>query len=51
MSESLDIAKQFLNTEVDFVIDRPSGSKHPKFDMIYPINYGYVPEVKAPDGK
>jgi len=51
MSESLAIAKQFLNKEVDFVIDRPLGSKHPKFDMIYPINYGYVPDVTAPDGE
>ena len=32
------------------VIDRPLGSCHPKFkDMIYPINYGFVPNVFAPD--
>lgn len=51
MSESLNIAKRFLNKKVDFIIDRPLGSKHPKFDMIYPINYGYIPGVEAPDGE
>lgn len=51
MSESLSIAKQFLNKEVDFIVEGKLGSKHPKFDTIYPINYGYVPDVKAPDGE
>lgn len=51
MSESPNLAKQFLGKNVDFIIDRPLGSKHPKFDFIYPINYGYVPNVKAPDGE
>lgn len=32
-------------------IDRPLGSAHPKHpDIIYPVNYGYVPGVMAPDG-
>ncbi len=32
-------------------IDRPLGSTHPKHpDILYPVNYGYVPGVMAPDG-
>lgn len=32
-------------------IDRPLGSRHPKHpDMIYPVNYGEVAGVMAPDG-
>ena len=32
-------------------IDRPLGSRHPKYpDMIYPVNYGEVVGVPAPDG-
>ncbi len=32
-------------------MDRPLGSRHPKHpDMIYPVNYGYVEGVMAPDG-
>jgi len=34
------------------VIDRPLGSRHPRFpDMIYPVNYGYVEDVIGGDGK
>ena len=37
---------------VSVVVDRPLGSYHPKHpDMIYPINYGYVPGIMAPDGE
>lgn len=33
-------------------IDRPMGTAHPKRpDIIYPINYGYVPGLIAPDGE
>lgn len=37
---------------VTVVIDRPLGSTHPKHpEMIYPVNYGYIPESLAPDGE
>ncbi len=49
-SRSLEIAKQFLGKEIEIIIDRPIGSKHPKYDFIYEVNYGYVPNTKAPDG-
>ena len=33
-------------------VDRPLGSYHPKYkDMYYPINYGYIEGVIAPDGE
>ncbi len=36
---------------VTVTMDRPLGSRHPKHpDMIYPVNYGYVEGVMAPDG-
>lgn len=44
-------SKQFLNRKVTIQIDRPMGSKHPKWNFVYPINYGFVPNTKAPDGK
>ena len=45
------IFENYLGKEIKIVVDRPLGSKHPKFDMVYPINYGYVPNTKAPDGE
>lgn len=44
-------AKQFLGKTVAVTMDRPLGSKHPKHGYIYPVNYGFVPETKAPDGE
>lgn len=37
---------------VKVVVDRPIGSRHPKYqELIYPVNYGYVDGVMAPDGE
>lgn len=37
---------------VTVTVDRPLGSYHPKHkDMYYPINYGYVAGIMAPDGE
>lgn len=37
---------------VRVIVDRPLGSRHPQYpDMIYPVNYGYVEGVFAPDGE
>ena len=39
-----------LGARVHCVMDRPLGSAHPRYpDMIYPVNYGYVPGVMAGD--
>lgn len=40
-----------LGKIVAVIVDRPLGSRHPDFDMIYPINYGYVDGIFAPDGE
>lgn len=32
-------------------MDRPMGSKHPKFGFEYTENYGYIAGVPAPDGE
>ena len=37
---------------VKVIVDRPLGSRHPKHkDIVYPVNYGYIPNVIAPDGE
>lgn len=41
----------YLGQEVKVVVDRALGSKHPKEEMIYSINYGYVPNTKSGDGE
>ncbi len=51
MTESFELAEEFLGKKVTIKIDRPLGSKHPKRGYIYPVNYGYVPGVIAPDGE
>lgn len=50
-SQSFTLAKQFLGEEVEVVIDRPLGSRHPQHDFVYEANYGYVEGVRAPDGE
>ncbi len=45
----MDYSRQFLEQVVTAKIDRPAGSKHPKHDYFYPINYGFIPGTKAPD--
>jgi inorganic pyrophosphatase len=42
-------ALRFLGLPVTIAIDRPLGSKHPKWDFVYPINYGYVPNTNSGD--
>ena len=37
---------------VTVTVDRPLGSYHPEYkDMYYPINYGYIEGIMAPDGE
>lgn len=36
---------------INVIVDRPLGSKHPDYYMIYPVNYGYVEGVFAGDGE
>jgi len=50
----LPLPNQYLPSKhsITVKIDRPLGSAHPEHpDMIYPVNYGYIPESLAPDGE
>ncbi len=44
-------ASVFLGKTVTIKIDRPIGSKHPKHGFVYEVNYGFVPNTKAPDSE
>lgn len=46
------LVKSYLGKMVDIKIDRPLGSIHPKHhNIIYPVNYGYIPNVFGGDGE
>lgn len=46
------LAASFLGQIVEIKIDRPLGSAHPKHpDLIYPVNYGFIPGVFGGDGE
>ena len=44
-------SKDYIGKIVKVKIDRPLGSKHPNWDMIYTVNYGYVPNTVSGDGE
>ena len=43
--------KEYINKVIKVKVDRQLGSKHPKHNYIYPINYGYVPGTISGDGE
>lgn len=46
------LVKSYLGKTVNIKIDRPIGTTHPKHpDIVYPINYGYIPNVIGGDGE
>ena len=46
------LVKSYLGKTVNISIDRPIGSVPPKHDdIIYPINYGFIPKVLGGDGE
>jgi inorganic pyrophosphatase len=51
MEPSSTYATLYLNKEVEVTIERPKDSKHPKHGFIYELNYGFIPDTKAPDGE
>ena len=50
-SQSLVLAKSFLNQIVEVTVDRQLDSIHPKWKFKYPVNYGYLKNIFAPDGE
>jgi inorganic pyrophosphatase len=51
LMKHLSPASRFINSVITITIDRPLGSKHPKWDFEYPVNYGFVPDTKSGDGE
>lgn len=48
----LNTEERMLGKLVTVTVDRPLGSYHPEYkDMYYPINYGYIKGIMAPDGE
>jgi len=45
------MAKSFLNKIVDVSIDKPMGCIYSKFKTLFEVNYGFIPNTLAPDGK
>jgi inorganic pyrophosphatase len=50
-SKSLFLAKSFLNKIVEVKIDKPMGCIYSKFKTYFEVNYGFIPNTKAPDGE
>ena len=44
------LALDQLIGESEVVIDRPRGSKHPRYDFIYEVDYGYLRDTRSMDG-
>ncbi len=46
------INKRIIGKRVHVTVDRPLGTYHPEHpDLYYPINYGYIEGIMAPDGE
>mgnify|MGYP005762751043 FL=1 len=45
------MVKDYLNKIVNVIIDRPLGSKHPKYGFVYPVNYGFIPNTISGDNE
>ena len=43
--------EEYLGQIIKIEIDRSFGSKHPKHEFIYPVNYGFVPNTVSGDGE
>ncbi len=48
----LDSLKQLIGKEVEIIVDRPLGTKHPEYkNTKYEVNYGYIKDIYAKDGE
>ena len=44
-------SKEYIGKNINIIIDRKLGTKHPKHKIYYSINYGYVPNTVSGDGE
>ena len=47
----MEKASNFIGKTVEVEMDRPLGTRHPKHNFMYPVNYGYVPGTVSGDGE
>ena len=47
----LDNYKKILGQKIHLNMDRKMGERHPKYNFIYPVNYGYIPNTISEDGE
>lgn len=47
----MDNIFDYIGTTIKVEVHRPLGSSHPKYEFIYPINYGFLPDTTGADGK
>lgn len=50
-SQQITKSTDYLGKIVQVIVDRPLNSKHPKFDWLYRLNYGFIPGTLSPDGE
>ncbi|MDD4938158.1 MAG: inorganic diphosphatase [Candidatus Shapirobacteria bacterium] len=50
-SKSLILAKSFLNQIIEVVIDKQLGCIYSEYKTLFEVNYGFIPDTIAPDGK
>lgn len=43
--------EEYLGKEVDVMIDRPLGSRHPEYGYYYSVNYGFIPDTISGDNE
>jgi inorganic pyrophosphatase len=44
-------ACDYIGQTLTIKIDRLLGSRHPQYNFVYSVNYGYLPGVLSPDGE
>lgn len=45
----MNLKEKYIGKEVNVVMDRELGTKHPKHGFIYSLNYGYIPGTISSD--
>lgn len=43
--------EKYLGKTIEVIVDRKLGSKHPKHNFIYTLNYGYISNTISGDGE